>query len=186
MSFGRSRSGRVRSSSVLAGRNHDQARSTLRILGPAVLGVGLIFVAVGMISFFSSIGSFQPPQYFWCCFVGLPITVVGIGMTKFAFMGTVARFAAAELAPVGKDTINYMATGTREAVRTVTSAIKEGLSEPTSNESTPCPGCDTMNDGHAKFCDECGNALAATKSCTGCSSENDADARFCDNCGTAL
>ena len=48
---------------------HSDVRSVLRIAGPFVLFAGLVFVAVGMISFFSSFGSFEPPRHFWCTFV---------------------------------------------------------------------------------------------------------------------
>lgn len=100
----------------------------LRILGPIILLVGLIFIATGMISFFSAFGSFESPKNFWCALVGMPITFVGLVMCKFAFMGKVARYAAAELAPVGKDTFNYMATETQEGVSNISEAILEGKS----------------------------------------------------------
>jgi hypothetical protein len=84
-------------------------------------------MATGMVSFFSSFGSFGgPPEYFWCCFVGMPIMFVGGVMTKFAYMGKVARYSAAELAPVAKDTFNYVAKESSEGVSSIAKSIKQG------------------------------------------------------------
>jgi len=98
-------------------------RALLRVLGPLVLGLGGILTLVGVVSFFSgfaafgSSGSFGgPPKYFFCAFIGMPLMGVGGAMCKFAFMGPVARYSAGELAPVAKDTINYLARETKEEV----------------------------------------------------------------------
>jgi len=96
--------------------NHTQQRTFLRVVGPVILLIGLSFIAVGMVSFFSAFGSFGPPKYFWCAFVGMPIAFVGLVLCKFAFMGKVARYAAGEMAPVGKDSFNYMANEKKEGV----------------------------------------------------------------------
>lgn len=45
---------------------HSQTRDSLRLVGPAVVVVGMIFAAIGIGSFFSSFGGFEPPRYFWC------------------------------------------------------------------------------------------------------------------------
>jgi uncharacterized membrane protein len=113
--------------------NHRQERTVLRVFGPIVLLIGLSFVAVGMISFFSAFGSFGAPEKFWCVFVGMPITFVGIVLCKFAFMGKVARYAAGELAPVGKDTFNYMANETREGVSDISEVFHSGQSQANSS-----------------------------------------------------
>ena len=46
--------------------NQDTVRNNLRTIGLFVLGIGVIFFAIGVISFFASFGSFGPPRYFWC------------------------------------------------------------------------------------------------------------------------
>ncbi|MGD0383318.1 MAG: hypothetical protein ABSA77_07360, partial [Thermoguttaceae bacterium] len=56
---------------------HSDIRDLLRVIGPLVAGVGLIFTIIGIGSFFSSFGSFEPPRYFWCAFIGLPLLAVG-------------------------------------------------------------------------------------------------------------
>ena len=108
---------------------HTQVRGVLRLVGPIVLGVGVILMIVGLGSFFSSFGTFEPPRYFWCCFLGMPLIMIGLVMSQFGFMGAITRYQAGEVAPVGKDTFNYMADRTKGGLKTVASAIGAGLSE---------------------------------------------------------
>jgi hypothetical protein len=91
---------------------HSSTRGVLRVVGPLLAVVGLIFTIAGIGSFFASFGTFEPPRYFWCAFVGLPLVALGVGISQYAFMGRVFRYVAGETAPVAKDTFNYMAEGT--------------------------------------------------------------------------
>lgn len=166
------------------GEQHRGARATLRVLGPLVAIVGLVFAVIGFGSFFSAFGSSGPPKYFWCAFVGLPLLGVGVAMTKFAYLGAVTRYMANEVAPVGKDTFNYMAHGTRDGVREIASAVGEGLGlRGESHEVVRCHKCNKENDADARFCDSCGEALQKSHECADCGELNDPDARFCDHCG---
>ncbi|HXI53869.1 MAG TPA: hypothetical protein VNH84_20285 [Candidatus Saccharimonadales bacterium] len=108
---------------------HRGIRSFLRVAGPLVAGVGLIFLIIGMASFFSAFGGGGPPRLFWCCFVGMPLLFVGGVMCKFGFMGAVARYTAAEQVPVATDAISDLAEGTQGAVKTVARAVAEGVRE---------------------------------------------------------
>jgi RNA polymerase subunit RPABC4/transcription elongation factor Spt4 len=165
---------------------HTGLRNVFRILGPVIAVTGLIFIVVGLVSFFSAFGGFEPPRYFWCAFIGMPTLFVGLLLCKLGYMGKVARYVAGEIAPVGKDTINYMAKGTREGVKTVAQAIGEGLSAGgTAEQQTKvrCHKCNNLIEEAAKFCSKCGTALAKTKPCPTCKELNDPDAKFCDNCG---
>jgi class 3 adenylate cyclase/tetratricopeptide (TPR) repeat protein len=47
-----------------------------------------------------------------------------------------------------------------------------------------CPSCGVANRAAAKFCNECGAALAL--SCPACGAANEAGAKFCDECGAPL
>ena len=47
-----------------------------------------------------------------------------------------------------------------------------------------CPSCRTENQPGAKFCVECGAALALA--CPSCGAPHTAGQRFCAECGTAL
>ena len=169
--------------------DHDNVRDMLRVLGPVGVGIGLIFALVGLGSFFSSFGSFQPPRYFWCAFIGLPFIALGSAICKFAFMGAVSRYIADEVAPVGKDVVNYMADGTHDALRQAATAVSEGIRTGLSAAETseiPCPECKTPNEPSAKFCKGCGKPLGKTRRCAACGQLNDSDARFCDHCGKAI
>lgn len=168
---------------------HKKKRTSVRVLGVTILLIGLGFMAVGLIDFFSAFGGFGPPKLFWCLFVGMPLMFVGTVLCGYGFMGSVARYSAGEMAPVAKDTVNYMVDGTQESVKTIASAIGEGLAG-ASAASAPaqirCPKCNHPADVDSKFCPDCGAALLKTKPCPGCGELNDGDARFCDNCGKAL
>lgn len=163
---------------------HGEVRDVLRVVGPVVLGLGAILVVIGIGSFFSSIGSFEPPKYFWCAFLGMPMIFVGGVMTSYGYMGAMLRYQVGEAAPVGKDAFNYMADGTKGGVKTMASALGSGLREGMQGESVTCAKCGHENDANAKFCDECGAAMSV--SCPTCGQVNDADAKFCDSCGKKL
>jgi hypothetical protein len=160
----------------------------LRVVGPGVVAAGLIFTIIGIGSFFASFGTFQPPRYFWCAFVGFALLAFGGALCKFAFLGAVSRYIADEVAPVGKDVINYMAEGTQGAVRDMAVALAEGLhaGQAPSSAALRCPQCHTEHEASANFCKNCGAPLAGPARCPGCGALNDPAARFCEHCGKAL
>jgi len=141
---------------------HTSTRQILRIVGPILAGIGLLLIIIGVGSFFASFGSFQPPRFFWCAFLGMPLLFVGIVLCGFGFQGAVLRYQLGEVAPVTKDTFNYLAEGTQEGVKTVATAIGEGIAAGMSGSRTAenrCPKCSQTNDADAKFCKTCGAAL---------------------------
>ena len=109
--------------------HHDTARTVLRAGGPALAGLGLLFIIIGLVSFFASFGSFESPRYFWCAFLGIPLLFVGVLMCKFGYLGTISRYVAAEAAPVVKDAANYLGEGTQPGVKAVAKAAAEGVIE---------------------------------------------------------
>jgi hypothetical protein len=108
---------------------HQTVKQVLRIGGPILLLAGLLFLLIGMVSFFLALGSFGAPRYFWCSFVGIPLVFVGSVMCKFGYLGEFVRYVSAESAPVAKDTINYLGQETQPGVKAVAKAITEGLLE---------------------------------------------------------
>ncbi|MHC4479026.1 MAG: zinc ribbon domain-containing protein [Planctomycetota bacterium] len=165
---------------------HGQLRNVFRVLGPLLAITGVILIVVAIVSLFSAFGTGEPPRYFWCFFAGAPIWFVGMVLCKFGYMGKVARYVAGEIAPVGKDTINYMAEGTKDSIKTVARAIGEGLGTAATGEAATkvrCHKCNNLLEEEAKFCSACGSALGKTKACPKCNELNDPDAKFCDNCG---
>jgi membrane protease subunit (stomatin/prohibitin family) len=190
---------------------HVQFRNLLRLIGPLMMGVGGLFVLIGMVSFFSGFASphLGPPKFFWCAFIGMPMVAFGLMITRFAFLGAGLRYMANEAAPVGKDVTNYMVEETKETMvaaantmvegtkgslagvaHDVAAAVSEGLREGTALKvearSRICPKCQTENEALANFCKSCGSPMGKTRPCAGCNEMNDQDARFCSHCGQPL
>jgi membrane protease subunit (stomatin/prohibitin family) len=152
---------------------HEKTRKKLRIAGIICLVAGLPLSCIG---------------------IGIPLIFVGLVMTMYGFAGKMARYQAAEIAPVQKDTFNYMADGTKGGVKTVANAAGEGLATgfaaggmnavPTNaNAGIRCHKCNFIETPEAKFCSSCGAAMEKSKPCPACKELNDPDAKFCDNCG---
>jgi hypothetical protein len=164
---------------------HDEKRKALRGLGAMLVFFGGLLTLAGGASFFSSFGGFEPPRYFWCAFLGLPMLVFGLNLLSAGYMGAIKRYVAGEAAPVAKDTLNYMADETQGSVRTVARAVGEGLAAArTPRASIACPKCDHVNSPDAKFCSQCGGALQ--QNCRGCGEANEPGAKFCAYCGHSL
>ncbi len=117
------------SENQLQSPQHNTIRTVLRIAGPLVAGLGLVFMIIGFSSFFLSFGSFGTPRFFWCAFVGMPLLFVGFVLCKFGYMGDVYRYVAGEVAPVAKDTANYMGEGIQPGVKAVSKAVAAGILE---------------------------------------------------------
>ena len=155
---------------------HERIKRTLKIVGPIVTVAGLILAVVGFVSFFSSFGDDGMPSLFWCAFVGMPVFVIGLGITFTAFRREIATYHKNESAPV----INEFAEDIKPAVQSVASAVRETAAA----QDAICPDCGEKNDADAKFCKNCGAALR--KVCPDCGEQNDADAKFCKSCGKSL
>jgi hypothetical protein len=169
---------------------HNSLRNTLRVIGPVIALTGLVFLIVGLADFFRAFGGMGPPRLFWCAFVGILLLPVGGMLTSYGYLGRVMRYVAEETAPVGKDTFNYLAEGTREGVQAMAGAIGQGLREDRPGSGSPatvrCPGCNGVLPADARFCSQCGQPLGRTRPCPHCHAANTPDARFCKNCGHAL
>jgi len=161
---------------------HKRARNVLRTLGPILVVLALVFIVLGIAGIF-----IVSPISIVLAFVGMPLLFVGSVMTMSGFIGRMARYQAGEMAPVAKDTFNYVAEGTSEGVKTMASALGQGLREGGfgggSQTMVRCHKCNALVPDGAKFCSQCGQTLGKTKPCPGCQELNDPDAKFCDNCG---
>lgn len=155
---------------------HERTKRILKIVGPIVAAAGLILAVVGFVSFFSSFGDDGMPSLFWCAFVGMPVFVIGLGITFTAFRREIATYHKNESAPV----INEFAEDIKPAVQSVASAVRETAAA----QDAICPNCGEKNDADAKFCKNCGAAFR--KVCPDCGEQNDADAKFCKSCGKSL
>lgn len=168
--------------------NHNKKRKFLRTAGIAVLALGIILLIIGLVDFFSAFN--KPfgggPKHFWINFIALPLIAVGGSMTAAGFAGAIGRYNAQEMAPVRKDTFNYMAQGTKEGVRTVAGAVREGLGRSDHSESITCFKCGRNNPTNSAFCNGCGSPLQAKKNCSACGFDNPHDSSFCNKCGSKL
>jgi hypothetical protein len=170
--------------------SHQQKRKVLRLIGPLLLATGGVFMIVAFVDFARAMGSFGgPPKLFWCFFIGMPLLWLGFVLSSAGFAGAAQRYMAGETAPVAKDTVNYLADGTKESVKTLATAAGEGFASGTGLAKAVlvrCHKCNETNEANAKFCKSCGAALAKMKPCPSCNELNDPDARFCDHCGKPL
>ena len=155
-------------------KDYSKTKKTFRTLGFIILPIGLVLSIIGFIDFFMSFNSMTQQKLFFCLFIGLPLTSIGIIFLILGFMKELNSFAASQSAPVHKDVINYMLDGTREEVNKTINASNKII----------CPECKAENDKDALFCSNCGHKLKIV--CPKCKAENDADAKFCKNCGEEL
>jgi hypothetical protein len=108
---------------------HFNVRTVLRVGGPVIAGVGLLFIIVGFGSFFACFGTMESPRFLWCPFIGLPLLFVGTVMCTAGYLGAFQRYVAGESAPVAKDVVNYMGENVQPGVKAVAKAITEGIIE---------------------------------------------------------
>lgn len=166
-------------------KNHAKKKRIFKVLGLTILLVGIIFTVLGFINFMSAFGTFGEPPKIGYMFIGLPLIFVGSVLTSMGFMGDVMRYQAGEVAPVGKDVINYMVDETQDSIKKVSKAIHEGMSSYVA-DVVICKKCKEENDGDSKFCNNCGEPLVKTCVCQKCKEVNDFDAKYCNNCGEIL
>ena len=163
----------------------------LRVVGPIVLIIGVLLVGSGAYEIVAGDPFENEGLMFIRMFGGMPMIFVGMVLTGLGYGGAVARYQANEIAPVGRDTVNYLVDGTKDSMQDAALAIAGGLREgitgqtKTDNEIA-CAKCGHGNDADAKFCDDCGTPIRASLACLACETENDVSAKFCDNCGRSL
>lgn len=148
-------------------------RDAMRVAGPTLLAAGALLFGASVVQFAGAFESASAPQPFdapprmpnpLLAFGGLACLGLGGALTRWAFLGPAARYAARETAP---------------AVRIVASAAAEGA-----GGRQACARCATGNEADARHCKGCGAPLR--RSCPACGGASAADARFCDDCGKPL
>ena len=148
--------------------HHHGTKRALQVIGLVLLIVGVVLSVVGFADFTAGFGANaleddSPLTGFWLLFIGLPLISAGWGLCKVAFLGEIARYGAAEVAPPARDTLRYVGLGGR---------------------GVTCVSCGAANEPGSRFCEACGSAL--TTACPSCAHENEPGSRFCDACGRAL
>ena len=108
-------------------RHQSAVRRFLRIGGVVVTTTAVVLLIIGVASFFMSFGGFDPPRYFWCAFIAIPLLPIGGTMLSWGFLGVAQRYLAGETAPVGKDVFNYLGENAQPGVAAIASAVRDGL-----------------------------------------------------------
>lgn len=160
--------------------HHKALKKRLKIAGFILLFVGIVFAAIGFISFFSAFGGSSMPRYFWCAFIGLPMIAIGAGLLGFAYKQEISRYVKNESVPV----INEAGREVAPAVRDIASAVKEGLSDDASQNAFVRCSCGELNEKGSKYCKCCGKSLVAF--CPDCGKEIAPNSTFCNHCGSKL
>ncbi|MFG0246225.1 MAG: zinc ribbon domain-containing protein [Phycisphaerales bacterium JB052] len=157
---------------------YHKARDSFRKYGPALLVVGGILTAIGIIDFiaaFISMANQEPfsherphfPILFIICGIpGALLTSIGMKLTGIGYLKEATKYVAKESAPAAKIT---------------TTAIRSAILD----DDIPCPTCSTPIEPDSKFCSNCGASVAAMR-CPVCNAMTKADARFCSDCGHAI
>ncbi len=138
----------------------------LRLVGVIAMATAVTLIAIAVADFFAAMSSDDvgaEPTKFWMFFLALPFFVVGGFCLNAGFLGAGARYAAGEVAPTARSTMGYLGLGAT---------------------TLSCASCGAHNKPDAKFCGDCGTALAT--GCASCGKSNAADAKFCADCGGKL
>ncbi|MCK9471906.1 MAG: zinc ribbon domain-containing protein [Bacilli bacterium] len=154
--------------------DNPKLRKKLRRIGLTLTPIGGICIFIGFIDMFSE----GFPEIFWINFLGIFILFPGLVCLSYGYMGKVARYQAQEMAPIAKDTVNYMLDGTRDELSKTIGAVKGN------NDVIECMSCGEDNSSDSAYCNHCGQKLSI--SCTNCNTQNDADSKYCKKCGREL
>lgn len=153
--------------------NHKKKKTILKLLGFVLLITGAIFVVIGMVDFFSAMGTFEPPTKFWMLFIGFPCCAFGGMLLLLGFKREISTYVKNEATPV----FNEMGRDIQPGIQSIANATRGQLDK-------VCPRCGRRNDHDAAFCAACANKLANV--CPYCRQNNPADAAYCKSCGRTL
>jgi hypothetical protein len=132
------------------------------VAGVILLVAGLVFLALGLQSFFSAFGNDDPdagfPSRFWMVFVGVLLIAPAGWCLQAGFLGAAARYAAGEPMPTVKDSAAYLTDG--EGVLGIGRTVDDEQQPQRAATGPFCSTCGTRNDADASYCDACGAALA--------------------------
>ena len=158
-------------------RDHENKKKLFKTIGWICLPVGIVLTVIGLVSLFSSMGSFEPPKFFFCGFIGLPLTGVGAQFLMIGYRREITEYEKNESVPVFNEAGEEMSPG----IRSIASAMKEGWKE--KEEGIVC-SCGEVNPPDSSFCRKCGASLK--NKCPCCGKEISGDSLFCNYCGEKI
>lgn len=167
------------SNNIILNSKYNKISKIFKIIGPLLLVTGFIGVLIAISLSFSLIKTEEIDAMFiaipfWI--FGILFTFIGLFLTGIGYM---TSFMASQIAPVAKDTANYMIEGTSNSIGKTLSNYKKHL-----EEIITCPNCGYDNDYGNNFCNCCGEQLI--KECPYCGSYNEMTNNFCNECGHEL
>ena len=154
---------------------HKKTKKTLKIVGIIMLVVGAGLTITGLVSFFSAMGTSNPPKLFWCAFVGFILLGIGGSITALGFQKEMKRYIKNESVPI----FNEMG----QEIKTGVTAMTQTINDTISDKKIICR-CGEENEQGSKFCSKCGSPLI--KTCPNCHNEIETNDNFCNKCGTKL
>ena len=182
--------------------NHQKIKRKLKKSSKICLAIGIPVLIAGIVLFIIGFSNFNSSSIStagskmamlaagsFVIFIGFVLIAVGVYTTFFAHAREISSYTASSVAPVIKDTAEYLAPTTNNVVKGIAGSISEGIAQGKSavnkngEEVVVCQKCRKKNHKDAKFCSNCGSELIRKKFCSICGSKLESDAKFCPNCG---
>jgi hypothetical protein len=136
-------------------RNQSAVRNTARIVGVVLLIAALAVGIPAVLDLVHAVNNnFEPDPGGGLVLrlaAGGFLFVFAMAAINTGFLGAQARYVSGEVAPVARDSIDYLSRG-------------RGIANIGRTDAAPATGpfcreCGTRNDDSAKFCDSCGTSL---------------------------
>lgn len=178
--------------------NHQKLKGKLKKAGKILLGIGavvaiigIVLLIVGFVSFssFSSNSGTEMVMFGvggFLLVIGFAMLGFGIYATFFAHAREIGSYTASSVAPVLKETTDYIAPSITNAVGGMAESISEGIASGKAKgkaEAIICQDCGEKNEVGSKFCSNCGKSLDTAKYCANCGKKIENDDKFCPHCG---
>ena len=183
--------------------NHQKIRRKLKKSSKICLAIGIPVLIAGIVLFIIGFSNFNSSSIStagskmamlaggsFVIFIGFVLSAVGIYTTFFAHAREISSYTASSIAPVIKDTAEYLAPTTNNVVKEISESVSEGIAKGKSSSNkganagkVVCQNCGHKNESTAKFCSNCGNAITQDKFCTACGTKLENNDKFCPNCG---
>lgn len=176
--------------------NHQKVKGKLKTAGKILLSVGIVISITGIILLilgFANFGDFSSNIDMVLFIVGgflfaIGFAILGIGIyaTFFAHAREIGSYTASSVAPVLKETTEYIAPAINNSVGNLAESISEGVASGKAKEKTEtitCQECGEKNEKDSKFCSNCGKSLDTEKFCSNCGKKIENDDNFCPHCG---
>lgn len=176
--------------------NHQKIKGKLKTAGKILLSVGIVISITGIILLilgFANFGDFSSNNDMVMFIVGgflfaIGFAMLGIGIyaTFFAHAREIGSYTASSVAPVLKETTEYIAPAVNKSVGNLAESISEGIASGKAkgkDEAITCKKCGEKNEKGSKFCSKCGKSIETEKVCSNCGKKIENNDNFCPHCG---